>query len=193
MRLMMAWVLIAAVAAGARAEVRAVPAAELLAALVEDGQGFPAGPVDPVLLPDPADRNGPGGLGGTDWLKWWEDRHSEWQLRAAWLFMFRPQAQDVEAAIAAYGASVAGAGTTLAKVELLMKCIRDRYRNDPSKVCRHHAMLLYKVAPRVGIPVWYRCYAYGVGLSRGHSWNRVQVDGKVFVVDAFNGIQYELR
>jgi hypothetical protein len=152
---------------------------------VNDGTSF-------VSFSEEKGKKAKGPQEGDDWLKWWEDRHSPTQMRAAWIFMYSPSSTDIDAAAQAYRDGSGGKNTE-EKVQLLMKCVRDRFRDDSGKVCRHHAMLFYKVCDKLDIYVQYRCYAWGTSDSEGHSWNRVKIDDRLFVIDSFNGLWYEVK
>jgi hypothetical protein len=86
--------------------------------------------------------------------------------------------------------SVGDSTDPVRQLERMMSLVREEYRGNSGRVCRHHAILFYQVAQRMGASVEFRTSGL---TSKGRAWNRITLGGRTFVVDSFNEIWYEVE
>jgi hypothetical protein len=145
------------------------------------------------------------------WIQDLERQHSGTNAELTYTF----NANATQANIRRVADAVEAAGNDpVARVRALMDTARACYRHDESYVCRHHAILVYQAIQElenralagwrarqdsIGRPPPRPAPTYQVLLrcsgltSSGHCWNHVIIGGRTFVVDAYNGILYEIR
>jgi hypothetical protein len=110
-----------------------------------------------------------------------------------------PSSNDLDAVVNAYKAQ-SGNKDTYGKIALLVDLVHAQYE-DRNKtqwakdethefVCRHHAILLYEAAEKLDLTVNVRAQR---GISGTHVYNYLELDGRKFMVDAYNSIIAEFK
>src|SRR5205823_4453812 len=122
----------------------------------------------------------PGELRGEDELRWWDAHHSPFQASIGWQWMQQTGGLvahvKVQAARQAYSRLLGGLDhqpTPRDKVELMARAMGSVMQ--PDDVCRHYAHTFVLIAESLGLHAEYRAYAWGIGESRGHCWNRISI------------------
>jgi hypothetical protein len=149
-----------------------------------------------ALLPEesyPITKPGPTGE-GVEWLQYYVQRATTTRSRLGFQTIPEPSEVDLTGARQTYLQLLPKNGNDHREfVIALMEAARSRYRNDPSKVCRHHAILVHRLCQKAGVAAVYR-FAWRDDAWNGHSFNQVTIDvgGRTtrWVVDAYNGIAY---